>query len=104
MGDKVDEYEYTEEEISAISEKYAAEDAENRRIRAVFLQVFESKAGKVVLKAIRETVCGVNKSCFDESSMSMARRAGRQEVAFIIDEILELARREAQEESDGNRF
>lgn len=104
MSDKVDEYEYTEEEISAISEEYAIGDAENRRIRALFLQVFESEAGKEVLKAIRETVCGVNKSCFDENTASMARRVGRQEVAFIIDDILQLARSEAQEESDGNRL
>lgn len=102
MSDKADEYEYTEDEISALSAAYAAEDAENRRIRALFLNVFESDAGRDVLKSIREVVCGVNKSCFDENPVSMARRVGRQEVAFIIDDILGLARREALEESDGN--
>lgn len=103
MSDKVDEYEYTEEEVSALSEEYALAEAENRRIRALFLQIFESEAGKEVLRVIREEVCRVNTSCFDENPLMMARRAGRQEAALAIDEILAKAR-EDLEEDNGNRL
>lgn len=102
MGDKVDDYDYTEDEISAMAEQYAFDDAENRRKRALFLHVFDTEAGREVLKSIRDDICRVGASCFDENPINMARRAGRQEAAFAIDEILAVARIEAEEDVSGN--
>lgn len=104
MGDKDDVYRYTDEEISFLSEKISEEEAYNRRIRALFLSVFESEAGKQVLAAIKSDVCGINATCFDANPVEMARKAGRQEVAYAIESIMALARDEAKEESDDNRL
>lgn len=102
MGDKTDDYEYTEEEIAFLSEAHLAEELENRRVRALFLSVFNTEHGKQVLNALKTDVCCIGKSCFNENPVVMARMAGRQEVALAIDEILSTAVREAEEKSDGD--
>lgn len=98
MSEKSIGFNYNEDEISAISEEYVAADAENRRIRALFRSVFGTDAGKEVLEVIRRDICCVGMSCFDENPVNMARRAGRQEAAFAIDEILNLAEKEEKED------
>ncbi len=91
MGDKTDDYSYTPEEMAALSEAFDNADSENRRIRALFLEVFGTDHGKEVLKVIREEICRVGRSCFEADALQMARRCGRQEAAYAIDEILAAA-------------
>lgn len=98
MREPPGEFELSEDEIAVLSEEYVAENARNRRLRALFLEVFGSEAGKEVLGAIRDEVCRVGVSCFDENPVLMARKAGRQEAFFAIDEILKAAAEEAAEE------
>lgn len=102
MSDKHDIYEPSEEEKAYLRARYIEEESQNRLTRALFLQVFSTKEGQQVLKAIREGICSVNSSCFNENPVAMARRAGRQEVAFDIEEVLSVARQEAEEDAEGN--
>lgn len=99
MGDKTDEYSYTPEELAALSEAFDGAEAENRRIRALFLEVFGTEHGREVLKVIREEICRVGQSCFEADALQMARRCGRQEAAYAIDEILAAA---ADDEREGS--
>lgn len=98
MSDKDDIFEYTKEELAYLEDNRLELEAENRRIRALFLSVFGTEEGKAVLTAIKEQLCRRNSTCFDANPVEMARRAGRQEIALELDGIIELARQEAETE------
>lgn len=100
MGDKTDDYKLTEDEAAYVSAEISDADFENRRKRALFLALFGTEAGKEVLCAIRDDICGVGVSCFSENPIEMARKAGRQEAFFRITEVLRIAHIEAEEDEN----
>lgn len=100
MSDYDADFEQMDDGKSILAEEYVRAEAENRRIRALFLSLFGTNTGVEVLKTIREQVCLVGCSCFDENPVLMARKAGRQEVAYAIDDILRIARMEEEEDAN----
>ena len=80
-----------------ISAEYARLNAEAEAKRARLLAVFGTEAGAEVLDIIKKDICLVETSCFDESALSMARKAGRQEVYFSLVAALKEAKEEAEE-------
>lgn len=88
----------TSDEVSYMSAEIERINAEAAEKRAVLLAVFGNEMGAKALEIIKKDLCLVETSCFDENPVVMARKAGRQEVYFVLADELASAKRESEED------
>lgn len=82
--------EFYNETDDGLSEEESREIERWRAVKAHVKEFFKDNAyGKDFYNTLVNEVCGGNKSAFDTDALRMANKAGRQEIALYLKQIVE---------------
>lgn len=88
----INPYVSKEEYVKALSESSEMEKKKCEMFKNL-VETFDNPTGARVLEWFGREVCGFGQSCFSEDSLTMARKAGRQEAYLILRDTIERAKK-----------